>query len=63
MRKSTGSYRTYSSLVGPKTETYVPEFVVEDMLLGRIAALVPEFAVKNLPLDRTHDDDDDLDLY
>ena len=27
--------------------------------MGRIAALVPEFAVKDLPLGRTHDDDDD----
>ena len=29
---------------------------MEDLPLGRIAALVPEFAVKDLPLDRTHDD-------
>ena len=26
---------------------------MEDLPLGRIAALVPEFAVKDLPLDRT----------
>ena len=26
---------------------------MEDLLLGRIAALVPEFAVKDLPLGRT----------
>ena len=26
---------------------------MEDMALGRIAALVPEFAVKDLPLGRT----------
>ena len=32
---------------------------MEDLALGRIAALVPEFAVKDLPLGRTHDDDDD----
>ena len=32
---------------------------MEDLPLGRIAALVPEFAVKFLPLGRTHDDDDD----
>ena len=32
---------------------------MEDLPLGRIAALVPEFAVKDLPLGRTHDDDDD----
>ena len=29
---------------------------MEDLPLGRIAALVPEFAVKDLPLGRTHDD-------
>ena len=34
---------------------------MEDLPLGRIAALVPEFAVKDLPLGRTHDDDDDDD--
>ena len=34
---------------------------MEDLTLGRIAALVPEFAVKDLPLGRTHDDDDDDD--
>ena len=28
---------------------------MEDLPLGRIAALVPEFAVKDLPLGRTHD--------
>ena len=32
---------------------------MEDLPLGRIAALVPEFAVKDLPLGRSHDDDDD----
>ena len=31
---------------------------MEDLRLDRIAALVPEFAVKDLPLGRTHDDDD-----
>ena len=34
-----------------KTATLVPEFSVEDLPLGRIAALVPEFAAK------THGDD------
>ena len=34
---------------------------MEDLLLGRIEALVPEFAVKDLPLGRTYDDDDDDD--
>ena len=36
-----------------KPATYVPEFAMEDLPLGRIAALVPEFAVKVLPLGRT----------
>ena len=36
-----------------KTVTQVPEFAMEDLTLGRIAALVPEFAVKYLPLGRT----------
>ena len=30
---------------------------MEDLPLGRIAALVPEFAVKDLPSGRTLDDD------
>ena len=34
-----------------KTATLVPGFAVEDLPLGKNAALVPEFA-KNLPLDR-----------
>ena len=36
-----------------KTATWVPEFAMEDVPVGRIAALVPEFAVKDLSLDRT----------
>ena len=36
-----------------KTITYVPEFVIEDLPLGRIAALVLEFTVKDVPLGRT----------
>ena len=36
-----------------KTATWVPEFAMEDLPLGRIAALVSEFAVKDLPLGRT----------
>ena len=32
---------------------------MEDLPLGRIPALVPEFALKDLRLGRTHDDDDD----
>ena len=31
----------------------VPEFAVQDLPLGRIAALLPQFAVKDLPLGRT----------
>ena len=41
-----------------KTATQVNKFAMEDLPLGRIAALVLEFAVKDLPLGRTHDDDD-----
>ena len=33
-----------------KTAALVPEFVVEDLSLGRTATLVPEFAFKNMPL-------------
>ena len=51
MRKATGSYHTYSSLV--KLQPRFPEFQMEDLPLGRIAALVPEFAVKDLLLGRT----------
>ena len=36
-----------------KVQTCVPEFAVEDLPLGRTAALVPEFAEKHLPLGRT----------
>ena len=39
-----------------KTATLVPKFAKE-LPLGRTAALVPQFAVKNLPLGRTLDDD------
>ena len=53
MRKATESYRTYFSLVGPKTATLVAEFAVEDLPLNRPATLVPAFAVKDLPLGRT----------
>ena len=35
---------------------------MEDLPLSRIAALMPEFAVKGLPMGRTHDDDDDDDV-
>ena len=36
-----------------KTTTYVPELAMEDVPLGRIAALMPKFTVKDLPLGRT----------
>ena len=36
-----------------KNGTKVPEFAVEDLPLGRIAALVPAFAVKDLLLGKT----------
>ena len=36
-----------------KIATLVPEFAVEDLLLGGTAALVTELAVKDLPLGRT----------
>ena len=35
-----------------KTAAWVPEFVVEDLPLSRIAALVSESAVKDLSLDK-----------
>ena len=38
-----------------KTASLVPEFVVEDLPLGRTVVLVPEFAVKDLA---EHSDDD-----
>ena len=46
-----GSYGTYSSTV--KLQSRFPKFSMEDLPLGRIAALVPEFVVKDLPLGRT----------
>ena len=39
--------------ISSKTATHIPEFGMEDLPLGRIAALVPEFAVKDLPLGRS----------
>ena len=36
---------------------------MEDLPLGRIAALVPAFAVWDLPLQNTDDDDDDIYIY
>ena len=51
MWKATGSYRTYSSLV--KLLPRFLEFAMENLPLGRIADLVPELAVKDLPLGRT----------
>ena len=40
--------------ISRKSATLVPEFVVEDLPLGRTAVLVPEFAANDLPLGRTH---------
>ena len=59
MRKATGSYRIYSSLVKLQSRFVSLQW---KNFLGRIAALVPEFAVKDMPLGRTHDDDDDDDV-
>ena len=59
MQKATGSYRTYSFLVKLQM---VPEFAVEDLPLGRTAALVPELAVTGLFWTEHSDDDDDDDL-
>ena len=50
-RKRTGSYCSYSYLV--KLQPWFLKSAVEDLPLGRPAALVPEFAVKDLPLGRT----------
>ena len=36
-----------------KTVTQVPEFAMEDLPFGRIAALLPEFVAKDLPFGRT----------
>ena len=36
-----------------KTVTLVLDFAVDDLRLGKIATLVPEFVVKDMPLDRT----------
>ena len=36
-----------------KTATYVHEFAMEDLPLGRIATLVPESPVNGLPFGRT----------
>ena len=39
--------------ISSKIATFVPEFAVEGLPLGRTAVLAPEFAVKYLPLGRT----------
>ena len=39
--------------IASETATLVPEFAMEDLPLGRPAALESEFSVKDLPLDRT----------
>ena len=37
-----------------KTEAWVLEFAVEDLILSRTEFLVPEFAVKDQPLGRSY---------
>ena len=50
-------------LIPSKTSTVVPEFAVEDLPLGRSAALVPKFEVKTCPwAEHFGDDDDDDDV-
>ena len=46
-----------------KTATFVPEFAVEDLSLGRTASLMPEFAVKDLHLVRILDDKHTYNLF
>ena len=48
VRKAMGSYRTYPSLV--KLRPGFLSFAVENFPLSRTAALVPEFAAKDLSL-------------
>ena len=49
-----GKQREATTLIHPMENcNLVPEFAVENLLLGRTAALVPEFAVKVLPFGRT----------
>ena len=36
-------------LIPSKTSTFVPECALEDLHLGKTVALMPEFAVKDLP--------------
>ena len=43
-----------------KPATLVPEFAVEDLLLGSTAALVPEFSVKSCPWAEYSDDDENF---
>ena len=50
VRKATGNYRTYPSLV--KLQLGFLSFTVENLPLSRTVVLVPDFAVKDLPLSR-----------
>ena len=55
LRKEWGAESNWKQphlFIPSKTATLVSEFA-EDLSLGRTAALVPEFAVKDLPLGRT----------
>ena len=51
VRKATGSYCIYSSLV--KLQPWFLSSRLKTCLLGRTATLVPELPVKDLPLGRT----------
>ena len=51
VRKATGSYRTYSSLV--KLQPRFLSLQWKTCLWAENAVVVPEFAVKNLPLGKT----------
>ena len=42
---------------GAESNRKLPHLLIEDMPLGRTAASVPDFAVKDLPLGAEHSDD------
>ena len=59
MWKAKGSYRTYSSPV--KLQPWFLSLRWKTYLWAEIQPWVPEFALKDLPLGKTHDDDHDDD--
>ena len=62
MQKATGSYRTYSSLVKLQPN-YVPEFAMEDLPSGRIAAFGACVCSEGPALGQNTDDDyDDIEI-